>query len=150
MVDAPLSSLPKRRKRSDDASGKEKIGRFHPFFKWTKGDTLRGLVVVATHISHGVTFIELSTARVDSGMPPAYVKDALDRRPEMKISGQKSLLKGMISTKSSPRSPPANKTVASGWTVVTLDGSLAPLFEHTVLITADGVEILTLLPESKW
>mmetsp|Transcript_17121 Transcript_17121/g.25308 ORF Transcript_17121/g.25308 Transcript_17121/m.25308 type:complete len:385 (+) Transcript_17121:118-1272(+) len=38
---------------------------------------------------------------------------------------------------------------ADDWTVVTLDGTLAAQFEHTVLITDDGVEILT-LPESEW
>ena len=32
------------------------------------------------------------------------------------------------------------------WTVVTLDGSLSAQFEHTILITANGAEILT-LPE---
>jgi len=31
-----------------------------------------------------------------------------------------------------------------GWTVVTRDGSLSAHFEHTVLVTADGAEILTL------
>jgi methionyl aminopeptidase len=29
------------------------------------------------------------------------------------------------------------------WTAVTKDGSLSAQFEHTVLVTADGVEILT-------
>lgn len=32
---------------------------------------------------------------------------------------------------------------SDGWTVVTVDGSLAAQFEHTVLITDNGVEILT-------
>lgn len=32
-----------------------------------------------------------------------------------------------------------------GWTLVTRDGSLAAHFEHTVLVTKDGVEILTQL-----
>ncbi len=31
-----------------------------------------------------------------------------------------------------------------GWTVYTDDGSLSAQFEHTVLVTADGVEVLTL------
>jgi methionyl aminopeptidase len=31
------------------------------------------------------------------------------------------------------------------WTVVTLDGGLAAQFEHTVLISETGVEILTML-----
>lgn len=30
-----------------------------------------------------------------------------------------------------------------GWTVVTADGSLSAQFEHTVLVTADGCEVLT-------
>lgn len=30
-----------------------------------------------------------------------------------------------------------------GWTVVTADGSLSAQFEHTVLVTRDGCEILT-------
>jgi len=38
----------------------------------------------------------------------------------------------------------ANRVLADGWTVVTADGSLAAHFEHTVAITEDGVEILTL------
>jgi methionyl aminopeptidase len=32
-----------------------------------------------------------------------------------------------------------------GWTISTRDGSLAAHFEHTVLITEDGAEILTRL-----
>jgi methionyl aminopeptidase len=35
-----------------------------------------------------------------------------------------------------------------GWTVVTADGSLSAQFEHTVLVTSDGFEILTALSES--
>jgi methionyl aminopeptidase len=31
-----------------------------------------------------------------------------------------------------------------GWTVVTKDHSLSAQWEHTVLITADGFEVLTL------
>jgi methionyl aminopeptidase len=33
-----------------------------------------------------------------------------------------------------------------GWTVVTADGSLSAQFEHTVLVTATGCEVLTVLP----
>ena len=39
----------------------------------------------------------------------------------------------------------AIKTDADGWTISTRDGSLAAHFEHTVLITDNGVEILTKL-----
>ncbi len=37
------------------------------------------------------------------------------------------------------------KTDSDGWTIRTRDGSLAAHFEHTVLVTDDGVEILTKL-----
>lgn len=37
------------------------------------------------------------------------------------------------------------KTEEDGWTISTRDGSLAAHFEHTVLVTEDGVEILTRL-----
>lgn len=36
------------------------------------------------------------------------------------------------------------KTLADGWTVVTLDGKLSAHFEHSVAITAEGPQILTL------
>jgi methionyl aminopeptidase len=39
------------------------------------------------------------------------------------------------------------KILKDGWTVVTRDGSLSAHFEHTVLITVDGPEIMT-LPQS--
>lgn len=38
----------------------------------------------------------------------------------------------------------AVRTLGDGWTVVTADGSLSAHFEHTVVITDDGVDILTL------
>ncbi len=37
------------------------------------------------------------------------------------------------------------KILPDGWTVLTTDGSLSAHFEHTVVITADGPKILTLL-----
>jgi methionyl aminopeptidase len=33
--------------------------------------------------------------------------------------------------------------LGDGWTVATADGSLSAQFEHTVLVTRDGAEILT-------
>ncbi len=41
---------------------------------------------------------------------------------------------------------PGVKVLADGWTAVTKDGSLSAHFEHTVVVTAAGCEILTLLP----
>jgi methionyl aminopeptidase len=40
----------------------------------------------------------------------------------------------------------AVKVLSDNWTAVTRDGSLSAHFEHTVVVTATGCEILTLLP----
>ncbi|MEZ4302608.1 MAG: hypothetical protein R3B70_47215, partial [Polyangiaceae bacterium] len=37
----------------------------------------------------------------------------------------------------------AIRTLADGWTIVTADGSLSAQFEHTVLVTESGCEVLT-------
>ena len=39
------------------------------------------------------------------------------------------------------------KVLSDGWTVITLDGQPSAHFEHTVAITQDGPQILTLLDE---
>jgi methionyl aminopeptidase len=40
---------------------------------------------------------------------------------------------------------PGVKVLADGWTAVTRDGSLSAHFEHSVVVTRDGCEVLTLL-----
>lgn len=41
------------------------------------------------------------------------------------------------------------RTEADGWTVVTRDGKLSAQFEHTVAVTHDGVQVLTLRPDEQ-
>ena len=41
----------------------------------------------------------------------------------------------------------AVRTEADGWTVVTVDGKLSAQFEHTVAVTKNGVQVLTLRPD---
>ena len=38
------------------------------------------------------------------------------------------------------------KVLSDGWTTVTTDGSLSAHFEHTVAITPDGPQIMTVAP----
>jgi methionyl aminopeptidase len=40
---------------------------------------------------------------------------------------------------------PEVKVLSDGWTAVARDGSLSAHFEHTVVVTREGCEILTLL-----
>jgi methionyl aminopeptidase len=42
----------------------------------------------------------------------------------------------------------AIRELADGWTIVTKDHSLSAQWEHTVLVTESGVEVLTLSPEA--
>ena len=42
------------------------------------------------------------------------------------------------------------RTEADGWTVVTTDGSLSAQFEHTVAVTATGVQVLTLRADERF
>jgi len=44
---------------------------------------------------------------------------------------------------------PEVKILNDGWTVVTKDGSLSAHFEHTILVTETGPEILTCHPQAK-
>jgi methionyl aminopeptidase len=43
----------------------------------------------------------------------------------------------------------ATKTLKDGWTVVTMDGQPSAHAEHTLAVTPDGPEILTLTKEQK-
>ena len=39
------------------------------------------------------------------------------------------------------------KTLADGWTVVTVDGQPSAHVEHTIAITEEGPQVLTRMPE---
>ena len=45
---------------------------------------------------------------------------------------------------------PESETLADDWTAVTKDRSLSAQFEHSVGVTASGVEIFTLSPAGKF
>lgn len=47
------------------------------------------------------------------------------------------------------RGKPFTKVLEDDWTVVTKDGSLAAHYEHTVLVTKDGCEILTTISKEE-
>jgi len=64
-----------------------------------------------------------------------------DYEPGFMVAGQTFTIELMLSMGST-------KCVLwdDGWTAVAEDGSLSAQFEHTVLVTRDGVEILTGCP----
>ena len=44
---------------------------------------------------------------------------------------------------------PATRLLPDGWTVVTADGRWSAQFEHTILLTEAGIEVLTEAPLSQ-
>lgn len=89
-----------------------------------------GFSVVRDYIGHGVGL-------------------ALHESPEIYhfISKEKSILMapGMVFTIEPMINEKSYKTkmLSDGWTVTTVDGGLSAQWEHTILVTSDGVEILT-------
>src|SRR5436305_8709499 len=71
--------------------------------------------------------------------------------PNFGVPGQGPLLKPGMVLAIEPMVNAGHKDVAllgDGWTVVTVDHSLSAYFEHSVAITPDGPEILTVVPKS--
>lgn len=77
---------------------------------------------------------------------------AMHEKPEVRHFGQRGtgerLMPGMTITIEPILNAGARevRALADGWTVATRDRSLSAQWEHTVLVTTDGCEILTLRP----
>ncbi len=96
-----------------------------------KAAELRGFSVVRDLAGHGV-----GTNLHEEPEVPNY--GPLGRGPVLKV-GMVLAIEPMVNAGTA-----AVRTLGDGWTVVTADGALSAHFEHTVAITSDGVDILTL------
>ena len=89
------------------------------------------LGIVRELVGHGVG--------LEMHMPPDV--------PNFKVRGQGTVLRAGDTIAIEPMATLGGERTATdsedGWTIRTRDGSLAAHFEHTVLITEDGAEILT-------
>jgi len=68
--------------------------------------------------------------------------------PNFGLPGQGPILKPGMTLAIEPMINAGRKEVKvlkDGWTAVTVDGSLSAHYEHTVLITESGYELLTVL-----
>lgn len=91
----------------------------------------RGFSVVREFVGHGVgTKLHEAPEVPNFGTPGKGIR----LMPGMTIAIEPMINTGL----------PGVKTLSDGWTVETKDGSLSAHFEHTVAITADGPQILTL------
>lgn len=93
-----------------------------------------GFSVVREYVGHGV-----GTELHEEPQIPNY--GTPDRGPRLK-AGMVLAIEPMVNA-----GERFVRTLEDNWTVVTVDGSLCAHFEHTVAVTADGMEILTKLGE---
>jgi methionyl aminopeptidase len=89
-----------------------------------------GLGVVRQYVGHGV-------GRDMHEEPPVPNYGSPDRGPILK-KGMVLALEPMVTVGDYD-----TRCLDDGWTVVTADGSLAAHFEHTIAITGDGPQVLT-------
>lgn len=91
----------------------------------------RGFSVVREFVGHGVgTKLHEAPEVPNYGTPGKGIR----LMPGMTIAIEPMINMGL----------PGVKTLSDGWTVETKDGSLSAHFEHTVAITTDGSQIMTL------
>ncbi len=90
-----------------------------------------GCSVVREFVGHGVGRSMHEDPQVPNYVEPGKKSDRL--KPGMTIAIEPMVNAGR----------PHVKVLKDGWTVVTEDGQLSAHFEHTVLVTAQGPEILT-------
>ncbi len=90
-----------------------------------------GFSVVREYVGHGI-----GTAMHEAPEVPNF-RSSGGRRHRIK-EGLVVAIEPMVAVGSAD-----TEVLDDGWTVVTLDGSRAAHFEHTVAVTADGPEILT-------
>ena len=89
-----------------------------------------GFSVVREYVGHGIGTEMHEQPDVPNYGPPGR---GLRLREGMVVAIEPMLCAGKA----------GNRLLGDGWTVVTVDGSRAAHFEHTVAITGDGPEILT-------
>jgi methionyl aminopeptidase len=90
-----------------------------------------GFSVVREYVGHAI-----GTAMHEEPQVPNYWPGAAG--PKLKV-GMVFAVEPMVNA-----GGPATRTLDDGWSVVTADGSLSAHFEHTIAVTEDGPEVLTL------
>jgi methionyl aminopeptidase len=89
-----------------------------------------GFSVVREYVGHGVGRSLHEDPQIPNYGPPG--------RREVLAPGMTLAIEPMVNA-----GGPGTRALSDGWTVVTADGSLSAHFEHTVAVTADGVEVIT-------
>lgn len=91
----------------------------------------RGFSVIRQLVGHGVGYQVHEDPRIPNFIEPGQPKIGLKEGMVLAIEPMVAIGDWRV------------KTLSDGWTVVMADRSLAAHFEHTVVVTKDGCEILT-------
>ena len=92
-----------------------------------------GFSVVKDYVGHGIGKKMHEEPRI-----PNFVSDELLTNDVVLAEGMVLAVEPMINSGTS-----AVRTLKNGWTVVTRDGKPSAHFEHTIVISGNGCEILT-------
>lgn len=137
------------------------IGTLKPQVQKLLTDTKKALMIGIDQVKDGVRVGDIGAAIEDSLRAGGYgvVEDLVGHGvghelhedpsiPNYGIAGTGPALKAGMTVAIEPMATLGGHEIyfdkSDGWTVRTLDGSLAAHFEHTILITDSGSEILTL------
>lgn len=93
----------------------------------------RGFYVVRQYTGHGIGREMHEPPEVLNYVNPSHLDSRRRFRVGMTVALEPMVQMGTWET----------ETLADGWTVVSKDGSLSAHYEHTVLVTPEGAEILT-------
>ena len=93
----------------------------------------RGYGVVRDFVGHGIGATMHEEPKVPNFVSRDLLKNDIQLRPGIVLAIEPMLTLGTREV----------KTLADGWTVVTLDGKASAHYEHTVAVTENGAEVLT-------
>ncbi|MBI2930409.1 MAG: type I methionyl aminopeptidase [Planctomycetes bacterium] len=97
--------------------------------------TERGFSVVRNYCGHGVGRDMHEDPQVPNYVDPNLPYLSMELRPGLVLAIEPMLCEGTYRT----------RTLGDQWTVVTADGKLSAHFEHTIVVTQEGHEVLTSL-----
>lgn len=90
--------------------------------------------IIRDYVGHGIGRTLHEPPQVPNQVTPTLLRDDFVLEPGLVVALEPILCLGTHRTRTRP----------DGWTVVTRDGEPAAHFEHTVAVTEDGYEVLTL------
>lgn len=116
------------------------IDQIRPGKKWSQIARLmqkyaedRGYGVVRDFVGHGIGSTMHEEPKVPNFVSRELLKNDIHLRPGVVLAIEPMLTLGSREV----------KTLADGWTVVTLDGKASAHYEHTVAVVEGGAEVLT-------